>query len=54
MDRKIVMDLIVKAYRAFAPADQEAAFRESLKKMGDMNLYAFAIEMGIDLEAVRP
>jgi hypothetical protein len=53
MDRKLVIDLIVKEYRTFGKPDQEAMFRESLKWISDMNLLGFATELGIDLTAVR-
>lgn len=53
MDRKLVIEQIVKEYRSFGPADKEQLVLESLKRMGDLNLLAFATELGIDLTVVR-
>lgn len=53
MDRKTVIELIVKEFRTFGPKDKEAMFVESLRWMSDMNLIGFATEIGIDLTAVR-
>ena len=51
MDRKNVIELIVKQYRSFGAADREAILRESLRWMSDMNLIGLATEIGIDLTA---
>lgn len=48
MNRTRVIEEIVKAFNQTTKEFQQTVLRESLKRMGDMDLLAFATEIGVD------
>lgn len=52
MDRKKIMEAIVRKFNESNAPHQEDQLRDALKRIPDMDLVVFAQEIGIDTDAV--